>query len=107
MRTSLGIFAERIWGEIPIYINKILKDEIKILPKPKDGKDGVSVVNSYIAADGSLVLVLSNGTEIDAGDIGKSASGYQINTQLANEQIIVSTTAPTNPQLNQLWYDIS
>ena len=71
-----------------------------------DGKDGVSVVNSYIAADGSLVLVLSDGNEIDAGDIGKSTSGYQINTQLANEQITVSTTAPTNPQLNQLWYDI-
>lgn len=76
----------------------------------KDGKDGVSVVNSYIAADGSLVLVLSNGTEIDAGDLSgiiDSKNGTILSTQVAKDQIYVSATAPTNPQLNQLWYDIS
>jgi len=31
------------------------------------GSDGVSVVDAYFAADNSLVLVLSNGEEIDAG----------------------------------------
>lgn len=33
----------------------------------RDGNDGVSVVDAYFAADNSLVLVLSNGEEIDAG----------------------------------------
>ena len=73
-----------------------------------DGKDGVSVVNSYIAADGSLVLVLSNGTEIDAGEI----SGFSehkpatiISREMARQQIVVSTTAPANPQVNDLWFN--
>lgn len=34
-----------------------------------DGQDGVSVVDAEIAADNSLVLKLSNGSEIDAGPI--------------------------------------
>lgn len=77
----------------------------------KDGKDGISVVDSWIAADGHLVMKLSNGNEIDAGnpfelDSGKS-SNYQINTQLANLQITVSTVAPASPVLNQLWMDIN
>jgi YD repeat-containing protein len=53
----------------------------------KDGKDGVdgqtgsngvSVVDAYFAADNSLVLVLSNGEEIDAGapyGLGQGAGG--------------------------------
>ena len=43
-----------------------------------DGVDGVSVVDAYFAADNSLVLVLSNGEEIDAGipfGLGSSVSG--------------------------------
>lgn len=32
-----------------------------------DGEQGVSVVDAYVAGDNSLVLVLSNGEEIDAG----------------------------------------
>lgn len=42
------------------------------------GADGVSVVDAYFAADNSLVLVLSNGEEIDAGvpfGLGESVSG--------------------------------
>lgn len=42
------------------------------------GADGVSVVDAYFAADNSLVLVLSNGEEIDAGapyGLGDSVSG--------------------------------
>jgi hypothetical protein len=35
----------------------------------KDGVDGVSVVDARVDFDGSLVLTLSNGTEIDAGKV--------------------------------------
>lgn len=34
-----------------------------------DGKAGVSVVGASVALDGSLVLELSNGSQIDAGDV--------------------------------------
>ena len=34
-----------------------------------DGKDGISVVDARVDFDGSLVLTLSNGTEIDAGKV--------------------------------------
>lgn len=74
----------------------------------KNGKDGVSVVNSEIAADGHLVFTLSNGKIIDAGDIdliGKQQ--MMISTQVAQDQITVSATAPASPVLNQLWLDIS
>jgi YD repeat-containing protein len=42
------------------------------------GSNGVSVVDAYFAADNSLVLVLSNGEEIDAGapyGLGQGAGG--------------------------------
>lgn len=35
----------------------------------KDGKDGISVTDATIAADGSLVLTLSDGSEVDAGPL--------------------------------------
>lgn len=35
----------------------------------QDGKDGVSVTDATIAADGSLVLTLSDGSELDAGPL--------------------------------------
>ena len=74
----------------------------------KNGKDGVSVISSEIAADGHLVFTLSNGKIIDAGDIDLIGSRQMmISTQLANQQITVSPTAPQSPQLNQLWLDIS
>lgn len=74
----------------------------------KNGKDGISVVNSYIAADGRLVLVLSNGTEIDAGEISglyEHKPTTIVSTQVAKDQIYVSTTAPSNPQINDLWFN--
>lgn len=74
----------------------------------KNGKDGVSVVSSEIAADGHLVFTLSNGEIVDAGDIDLIGSRQMmVSTQLANQQITVSPTAPQSPQLNQLWLDIS
>lgn len=42
----------------------------------KQGQDGASVVNAEIAADGHLVFELSNGDEIDAGDlVGLTGAG--------------------------------
>lgn len=38
-------------------------------PSGADGSDGVSVVDAQIDIDGHLVLTLSNGDEIDAGEI--------------------------------------
>jgi len=35
----------------------------------KDGKTGVSIKDAYFAADNSLILVLSNGKEIDVGQL--------------------------------------
>jgi hypothetical protein len=74
----------------------------------KAGKSGVSVVDSEIAADGHLVLNLSNGDIIDAGKIvngGGSPEMYSVTH--ATPQIVVSLTAPPNPQPNDLWYDIT
>lgn len=74
----------------------------------KNGKDGVSVVSSEIAADGHLVFTLSNGKIVDAGDLDIIAKQQMIvSTQMANDQITVSATAPQSPYLNQLWLDIS
>lgn len=53
----------------------------------KDGKDGISVVNLDIAADGHLVVYLSDGTEIDAGLVSTAEASYilsQSKTNLVN-----------------------
>jgi len=72
------------------------------------GKAGVSVVDAEVAADDHLVLKLSNGKIIDAGElpVGRSA---QASVHVAGNawQITVSSTAPSAPQLNDLWLDIS
>lgn len=73
----------------------------------KAGKDGVGVKDSYIAADGSLVLVLTNGKEVDVGDIMSNANSSSVMSRQTHYQIHVSTTAPTNPQVNDLWLDIN
>ena len=79
----------------------------------KDGKkgvQGVSVVDAEIAVDDHLVLKLSNGNIIDAGELPTVDSGkiqHIISTSLANNQIYVSATAPSDPSLNDLWLDIS
>ena len=74
----------------------------------KDGTNGVSVVDSEIAADGHLVLNLSNGNIIDAGNIVNSKSGGEMySITHAKPQIVVSLTAPPNPQPNDLWYDLN
>ena len=72
----------------------------------KQGKDGISVVDAEIALDEHLVLKLSDGKELDAGKLPKSdMSGVFVSGNAW--QVTVSATAPENPQLNQLWLDIS
>ena len=76
----------------------------------KAGKHGVSVIDAEIAADDHLVLKLSDGEIIDAGELpGVDSSRIQhiISSQLPNNQVYVSATAPSNPSINDLWYDIS
>jgi hypothetical protein len=79
----------------------------------KDGKkgvQGVSVVDAEIAVDDHLVLKLSDGKIVDAGELpSMSTTKVQqiISTSLQNQQITVSATAPSDPSLNDLWLDIS
>ena len=73
------------------------------------GPKGVSVVDAEVAVDGNLVLKLSDGNIIDAGEIVQQVAknSYFHSKQLANFQIVVSSTAPSNPSVNDLWYDTS
>ena len=77
----------------------------------KDGKkgvQGVSVVDAEVAADDHLVLKLSDGKIIDAGELPRFDSWkiqQIISTSLQNQQIVVSDVAPANPSLNDLWLD--
>ncbi len=76
----------------------------------KNGKNGVSVVDAEIAADDHLVLKLSDGKIVDAGELPSMNSGkiqQILSTQVARDQITVSAVAPTTPQVNDLWLDIS
>ena len=75
----------------------------------KVGPQGVSVVDAEVAADDHLVLKLSDGKIIDAGElpVGRIVEQAAIHVAGNAWQITVSSTAPANPQLNQLWLDIS
>lgn len=72
----------------------------------KDGKNGVSVVDAEVAADDHLVLKLSNGNIIDAGELPTGKSQASVHVAGNAWQITVSSTAPANPQLNDLWLEI-
>jgi len=74
----------------------------------KDGKHGVSVVDAEIAVDDHLVFKLSDGEIIDVGELPSSGKS-ESNVHVAGNawQITVSATAPDNPALYALWYDIS
>ena len=74
----------------------------------KSGKNGIGVVSANIALDDHLVLKLSDGKEIDAGELPmKDGSNSGVFVSGNAWQIAVSTVAPSNPQLNDLWLDIS
>jgi hypothetical protein len=78
-------------------------------PSGKDGADGVSVVDAKVDFDNSLVLKLSDGTEIDAGqlNIGQSGGNVSVIQQYAGPTTTVSVTEPVSPQVGDIWYDIS
>lgn len=73
-----------------------------------DGQDGVSVTNAHLDFDGSLVITLSNGTEIDVGEVmpmdlaekikivsnGGGTSQYVVDT-LASLQTQISALIPS------------
>lgn len=50
------------------------------------GKDGVSVVDAEINANGELILILSDGSTINAGVIPASGGGYNIGNGLKLDQ---------------------
>lgn len=76
----------------------------------KDGKQGVGVVDAKVDIDNSLVVTLSDGTEIDAGqiEVGK-AEGYHVSQQTFPQmpRIWVQNFAPVNPNIGDVWYDTS
>ena len=76
----------------------------------KDGKDGVGIQNAYINSESHLIIVLTNGTEIDAGKVSSSGSSVPLEkftvtfkdhdgTVLKKEEVESgqSATAPANP----------
>lgn len=71
------------------------------------GKQGVSVVDATIAADDHLVLKLSDGKELDAGELPMKDGAQMVSVSGNAWQITVSATAPTSPSVNDLWLDIS
>lgn len=75
----------------------------------EDGKDGTSVVDAEVAADGSLVLKLSNGSEIDAGPIisEKGAGSSVLVQQYSGPRIFVQADTPTGASVGDIWFDIS
>lgn len=76
----------------------------------KRGQDGISVVGAEVAPDDHLVLNLSNGNIIDAGKLPKAKTVVgkdRVHIAGNSYQIAVSATAPSNPQVNDLWLDIS
>lgn len=73
----------------------------------KDGKAGVGIVDVDVAADNHLVVTLSNGKEIDAGELPVSDSKSGVFVSGNAWQITVSAAAPASPALNDLWMDIS
>jgi hypothetical protein len=73
----------------------------------KDGPQGVSVVDAEVDFDNRLRLTLSTGKILDAGEIIVEKGNNAVHVAGNAWQITVSSTAPANPQLNQLWLDIS
>jgi len=109
MKTTFGKFAEWLHSEIPIYVDKKVELATRGLKDGADGADGTSVVDAEVAMDGHLVLKLSTGKIIDAGEIVTeiAKNTHVLARSLQNQQITVSLTAPSNPQVNDLWYDLN
>ena len=74
----------------------------------RDGLDGVSVVDARIDFDGSLTIVLSNGTEINAGEVVSESTAQQINQIQrtagtgSTSQEVLNTLATLQSTINNL-----
>ncbi len=63
-----------------------------------DGKDGISVVDAYLDFDNSLVIKLSNGSEINAGYIEVAGQSKENVVQLLkNGALSLRELSPKNP----------
>jgi hypothetical protein len=70
-----------------------------------DGVDGVSVTNAYLDFDGGLVITLSNGNEINVGEIMPMELASQIKVITnggGTSQYVLDTLASLQTQINNL-----
>ena len=71
----------------------------------RDGVDGVSVTNAYLDFDGGLVITLSNGNEINVGEIVPMELASQIKVITnggGTSQYVLDTLASLQTQINTL-----
>ena len=66
-----------------------------------DGEDGLSIVSATIGADDHLILTLSNGTTLDAGEIPTAASAEEITYANAEYPTIGNTKQALDQALDQ------
>ena len=70
-----------------------------------DGIDGISVANAYLDFDGGLVITLSNGNEINVGEIVPMELASQIKVITnggGTSQFVLDTLASLQTQINSL-----
>jgi hypothetical protein len=71
----------------------------------RDGVDGISVTNAYLDFDGGLVITLSNGNEINVGEIVPMELATQIKVITnggGTSQYVLDTLASLQTQINTL-----
>lgn len=75
----------------------------------KDGSDGVGIESVEVTFDNSLVVRLTDGSEIDAGEIQVRGAGTQtaVIQQYAGPKIFVQATQPDSASVGDIWFDIS
>lgn len=76
----------------------------------RDGTDGVGVASVEVTFDNSLVVRLTDGNEIDAGQINVESKGNGLGQQVVVQQysgpkIFVQSTQPEGAQPGDLWFD--
>jgi hypothetical protein len=77
----------------------------------RDGSDGVGIESVEVTFDNSLVVRLTDGSEIDAGEINVQGLGGSPSTaviqQYAGPRIFVQATEPSGASVGDIWFDIS
>jgi hypothetical protein len=75
----------------------------------RDGTDGVGIESVEVTFDNSLVVRLTDGSEIDAGEINVSGAGAQtaVIQQYAGPKIFVQADEPQGASVGDIWFDIS